>query len=152
MTISASQALVLFYPLYLGKNNSYVKFVGILLKALSKGNSMKKIPSKLDKNLKIYISYKNAVFGPFDPFFSQNGCQQPYFFTYSFCIHQNKYTKKKFVKIGLKIKKLRFWALAPFDPLYLRNRQSYIKSVGILPKDILIRNLKKKTALKSDKK
>ena len=59
---------------------------------------------------------------------------------------------KKFVKIGLKIKKLKFWTLAPFDPLYLGNGKSYVKSVGILPKDILIRNLKKKTASKSYKK
>ena len=51
---------------------------------------------------------------------------------------------KKFVKIGLKIKKSKFWALALFDPLYLGNGKSYVKSVGILPKDILIRNLKKK--------
>ena len=34
--------------------------------------------------------------------------------------------------------------LAPFDPLYLGNGKRYIKSVRILPKDILIRSLKKK--------
>jgi hypothetical protein len=38
-----------------------------------------------------------------------------------FCTRHNKYIKKRFVKIGLKIKKLRFWAVAPFDPLYLEN-------------------------------
>ena len=42
--------------------------------------------------------------------------------------------------------------LAPFDSFYLGNGKSYIKSVRILPKDILIRNLKKKTASKSYKK
>ena len=69
-----------FYPLYLGNGKSYIKSDGIHLKALSKGNPikikalskrnpMKKIPSKSDKNFEIYISYKNTVFGPFDPFF-----------------------------------------------------------------------------------
>ena len=42
------------------------------------------------------------------------------------------------------------WAL--FDPLYLGNGKSYIKFVGTLLKDILIRNLKKKIASKLDKK
>ena len=35
----------------------------------------------------------------------------------------------KIVKICLKIKMLRFSVLAPFDPLYLRNGKSYVKSV-----------------------
>ena len=104
---------------------------------------MKKIPSKSDKNFKIYISSKNTVFGPFDPFFPKWLPIAIIFLTHPFCTHQNNYIKKKFVKIGLKIKKLRFWALAPFYPLYLGNGLSYVKSVGILPKDILIRNLKK---------
>ena len=63
------RTLFLFNPLYLGNGKSYIKSDGIHLKTLSKGNPMKKIPSKLDKNFKIYISYKNTVFGPFDPFF-----------------------------------------------------------------------------------
>ena len=51
---------------------------------------------------------------------------------------------KKFVKIELKIKKLRFWLLAPFDPLYLGNGKSYIKTIDIFAKGIFIRNPKKK--------
>ena len=53
--------------------------------------------------------------------------------------------QKKFVKIRLKIQKLQF-ALAPFDPLYLRNGKSYVKSVGI-PKEILIKESKGKNCI-----
>ena len=73
------------------------------------------------------------------------------FFTYPFCTYQNKYIEKSLSISDLKEKKLRFWVLAPFDPLYLKNGKSYVKSVRIQPRDIL-RNLRKKTASKSDKK
>ena len=43
-----------------------------------------------------------------------------------------------------KHKKLQFWMLVLFYPLYLRNGKSYVKSVDILLKDILIRHVKKK--------
>ena len=84
------------------------------------------------------------------PFNSKMTANSKNFFTYPLCTNQNKCIKKKFVKIGLKIKKLKFWTLALFDPLYLG--KSYVKSVRILPKDILIRSLKKKNASKSYKK
>ena len=71
-------------PLYLGNGNSYLKSKGILLKALSKGYSMKKIPSKSDINFKIYISYKNTVFGLFDPFFPKMAANTLNFFYISF--------------------------------------------------------------------
>ena len=50
--------------------------------------------------------------------------------------HQNKFMLKKFVKIGLRVKKLRFWPVVPLDPLYLGNRKSYVKSVDTLPKGL----------------
>ena len=34
--------------------------------------------------------------------------------------------------------------MAPFDPLYLGNGKSYVKSICKLPKEILVRNFKKK--------
>ena len=40
---------------------------------------------------------------------------------------------------------LRFGALAPFDPLYLGNGKSYVKTVDTLTKGIFITNQKKKT-------
>ena len=69
------------------------------------------------------------------------------FFTYPLCTHQNKYIKKRLSKLTWN-KKVKIWALAPFEPLYLGNGKSYVKSVRILPKDILVRNLKKKKRIK----
>ena len=39
----------------------------------------------------------------------------------------------KIVKIRLQIKKLRFWALTLFHPLYLGNGKSYVETVDTLP-------------------
>ena len=95
---------------------------------------------------------KVPFLAPLTPFYSKMAANSFIFLHILFVLIKITILKKKFVKIGLKIKKLKFWTLAPFDPLYLGNGKSYIKSVRIVPKDILIRSLKKKTASKSYKK
>ena len=83
-------------------------------KALVKRNPKRKVPSKLDKNFKIYI------LAPLTPFFPKWLPIAKSFSDILFVlIKTNIFIKKKFVKIGLKIKTVTILALAPFDPVYL---------------------------------
>ena len=60
--------MVLFNPLYIRNDKSYVKSDGIYLKALWKTNPIKKIPSKSDEE-KIYTYHVNIpILVPFSPF------------------------------------------------------------------------------------
>ena len=137
-----------FDLLYLRNSKSYVETVGILPKALSKRNPMKKSHPNQMKNKKSLHPIKCTVFGPFYPFYSKMAANSWNPLTYYFCTHQNKYIKKRFVKIGLKIKKLLFLALALYNPLYLRNGKSYPETIDTILKGIFIRNPKKKNGIK----
>ena len=69
-----------------------------------------------------------------------------------FVLIKTNILKKKFFTIELKIKKLRFWVMPLFHPLYFGNGKSYVKSVRTLPKALLKRNPTKKIPFKLDEK
>ena len=118
-------------------------------KLLKRGMQWKKSHQNRMKNKNLY-TLKMHLFWPLWPpfFFLQKWlpiCKIHCSFLFSL-IKTNTF-QKQFVKIGLEIKKVMIYGTGPFWPLvhmYLGNGKSHVKSVGILPKDIWIRNIKKK--------